>query len=152
MANGEPEAQRQSQDQPAIRQADIVSSERREMLVSWEGPLPPPQTLEGYERVIPGAANGILELVERQSEHRMQMEKALISGDSRRSYLGLIAGFLLSGVVIGGGIYLVATDHDWAGASMIGVSLVGLASVFVYGSRGRRDDQQREPDSADRDQ
>ena len=120
------------------------------MLVSWEGPLPPPRTLEGYERVIPGSANRILELVERQSEHRMQMEKALISGDSRRSYLGLIAGFILSGVVICGGIYLVATDHDWAGASMIGVSLVGLASVFVYGSRGRGDEQrQRESDSAD---
>ena len=134
-----------------MRQADVVSSERREMLVSWEGPLPPPQTLEGYERVVPGSANRILQLVERQSEHRMEMEKALIDGDSRRSYLGLIAGFLLSGVVIGGGIFLVATDHDWAGASMIGVSLVGLASVFVYGSRGRGDDQERAYDATDSD-
>ena len=101
------------------------------------GPLPPPRTLQEYETIIPGAANRIFEMADRQSEHRIQLEKAVVNGDSRRSYLAMIAAFILSALVIGGGIYLVATGHDWAGASLIGMNLVGLAGIFVYGSRVR---------------
>ena len=108
---------------------------------AWAGPLPEPEVLQGYESVIPGAANRILKMAERQSDHRMQMDKMVISDGSRRSYLGLVAGFFLSAMVIAGGIYLIATGHDWAGASLVGLNLAGLAGVFVYGSRSRRSEQ-----------
>ena len=108
---------------------------------SWEGPLPPPQILEGYESVVPGAADRILRMAEAQSESRLQIERTIVTGDSRRAYLGIVAGFVLSMVVIGGGIYLIATGHDWAGACLIGLNLVGLAGVFVYGSKSLRDEQ-----------
>ena len=45
-------------------------------------------------------------------------------------------------MVIGGGIYLIASGHDFAGATLIGINLVGLATVFVYGSSNRRHEQQ----------
>ena len=88
-------------------------------------------------------------MAERQSDHRMQMDKMVISGGSRRSYLGLVAGFVLSAMVIGGGIYLIATGHDWAGASLVGLNLAGLAGVFVYGSKSSRDEQRRAADVSD---
>ena len=79
---------------------------------------------------------------ERQSEHRQQLEKTVVNGESRMSLLGLVAGFVLSTMVIGGGIYLIASGHDIAGAALIGINLVGLAAVFVYGSSNRRHEQQ----------
>ena len=90
-------------------------------------------------------------MAERQSEHRIQIDKMVITGGSKRSYLGLVAGFALSAMVVGGGIYLIATGHDWAGASLVGLNLAGLAGVFVYGSKSSRDEQLRAIEMSDLD-
>jgi uncharacterized membrane protein len=107
---------------------------------SWEGPLPPPVVLQAYDDIVSGAANRILTMAETQGAHRLQIEKTIVNGDSKRGYLGISAAFAPSAMVIGGGIYLIANGHDWAGASLIGLNLVGLASVFVYGSTTLRSD------------
>lgn len=109
----------------------------------WEGPLPPPNALREYEEIIPGSANRILESVEKQQEHSRNMERTVITGNSKRAYLGLFFGFIISILGIGGGIYLIATGHDWAGLSLAGINLTGLVGVFVYGSKARRDERNR---------
>ncbi len=82
-------------------------------------------------------------MAEKQSNHRMHMEKTVIGGDSRRSYLGLAAAFFLSAMIIVGGVYLIVNGHDWAGGLLIGLDLVGLAGVFVYGTNARRAERDR---------
>lgn len=42
---------------------------------SWQGPLPPPEILQGYEAAFPGAAERILRMAEDQGAHRRDMEK-----------------------------------------------------------------------------
>ena len=76
-----------------------------------------------------GAAERILQMAERQQEqdHNAQMaaigiERTVVVSDSRRAYLGLAAGFIISLLVIGGGIYLIAAGHDWAGVALIGIT------------------------------
>ena len=101
------------------------------------GPLPPPHALREYEEIIPGAADRILTMAERQSEHRMHIE----NNDSRRSYLGLAAGFLLSLAIIGAAIYLIVRGEAWVAVSLIGINVAALAGVFVYGSRTLRNHQ-----------
>lgn len=76
-------------------------------------------------------------ILEKQTAHRIHMEATIVRGDSKRSYLGLLAGFILSAMVIAGGIYLVQDGYEWAGTVLIGLDLIGLAGVFVYGSRVR---------------
>jgi hypothetical protein len=89
-------------------------------------------------------------MAEKQQEHAYNLdrtaigiEQTVIVGDSRRAYLGLAAGFIISALGIGGGIYLIATGHDWAGLALAGVNLTGLVGVFVYGSKARRDERNR---------
>jgi uncharacterized membrane protein len=106
------------------------------------GPLPPPHVLQGYNEIVPGAADRILQMAERQSDHRMEMERAVVNGDSKRSYLGLIAAFVLSAGIIGGGLFIIALGHQWPGVLLIGVNVVSLAGVFIYGSKNRREQQQ----------
>lgn len=93
--------------------------------------------------LVPGAADRILKIAEAQTAHRIDMESTVIRGDSKRSYLGLLAGFVLSTMVIAGGIYLIAVGHDWAGVGLVGLNLTGLAAVFVYGSRAREAQRRR---------
>jgi uncharacterized membrane protein len=89
--------------------------------------------LREYSELIPDAPNRFMKILEEQPQHRMKMERA----ESIRDTLGLIAAFVLSATIIVGGIYLVAAGHDWAGASIISMNLVGLIGAFVYRSRNR---------------
>ena len=130
-----------SSDSPAIRHEDVVSQESPQVkfeAASWAGPLPPPGALRSFEEVIPGSAERILTMAEKQMDHRILVERKIISGDYIQSYLGIAAGFLLSVMIILGGIYLIIQGHDWAGGILIGLDLIGLATVFVLGSNSRR--------------
>ena len=93
--------------------------------------------LQQYDFVHPGAAARILQLAEDQSRHRMSLERAVITSDVRRSWAGLVAGFILGGSVLAAGTSLVAYSHDTAGAAIITSSMATIAGVFVYGRKSQ---------------
>lgn len=123
--------------------ADNVGVSTTVTAATWSAPIPPPVVIQQYEEILPGSADRILKMAEGQAGHRIELERTVVSGDSKRSYIGLFLGFFLSMMVIGGGIYLIANGHEWAGSGLIGLNLVGLASVFVYGSRSRRAEREQ---------
>ena len=43
----------------------------------FSGPIPPPNIIEGYEKIVPGSADRIISMAERQSEHRQKMEQKM---------------------------------------------------------------------------
>lgn len=77
------------------KEADIIRREVRQVVSEFSGPLPPPSIIKGYEDVLPGAAERILEMAEKQSEHRQFMERKMISTESRDSLLGVVFAFVL---------------------------------------------------------
>ena len=104
----------------------------------YSGPLPPPQALEQYNNIIPNGAERIMVMAENQSEHRRNLETKALSTDSRNSLLGIICAFVLglSTVVIGG--LIIYNGHAWPGTILGSSGLVGLVSVFIYGTNQRR--------------
>lgn len=106
--------------------------------VDFQGPLPPPDILVQYNEASPGAADRIIALAEKQSEHRMHLEKTVVEGDSRRASWGMGAGFTLSVLMIAAAGYMAYAGAPWAGVSLGGLNIATLAGVFVYGTRSRR--------------
>ena len=96
--------------------------------------MPPPDVLRTYNEIVPNAAERIFVLMEMQAVHRTEMERK----GFWRSYSGLIAGFIVAMTPLGLGAWLIFDGHDWAGGIVVGVDLVGLAYVFVFGSRNFR--------------
>ena len=96
--------------------------------------LPPPDELERYEKMNPGTAKAILESYIAQSNHRMELEKAVIGGDNKRANRGQIisAAITLLCMVIGGG--LLYLDKDIAGLALILGSLGTLLTAFYGGA------------------
>jgi uncharacterized membrane protein len=107
---------------------------------SYSGPLPPPEQLAGYERVLPGSADRIPSMAESQATHRQELEKTVVGGAHRRSWWGLWLGFVIAVVVFVLGTIMVMTGHDAAGATVMTIDVATLAGVFVFG----RIDQRRE--------
>jgi len=94
--NNQKKDKQSSESQPATTQSPFSSpkTDSVKKMVAWAGPLPPPQAIQKYEEIIPGAANRILEMTEKQQAHRFDMERKVIAGDSTRSLLGMIFGFI----------------------------------------------------------
>lgn len=111
---------------------------------SFSGPLPPPEMLRKYEEVIPGSADRIISMAERQGEHRQGLELRVVSSNITNEKIGMIFGFIICLVAISGGIYAIIQGKSAAGLVAIITPLVALAGVFVYGkSRQLKDLDQR---------
>ncbi len=107
------------------------------------GPLPSPDILREYDNILPGAAERVFRMAESQQTHRQNLETSAISGDSRRAFCGLFAGVFVVLCVLVGSIYVIMNGHEIIGGILSGLDLVGLGSVFVYGTVSRRQERTR---------
>ena len=119
---------------------------------SWTGPLPPPQALQQYDEILPGAADRIFRMAEERHRHQIEQEKAAIAlendallsvdkniaAEHSRSKLGLVFAFVIALAGIGTGAWLTAIGKAGFGMAFVLGPLVGLAAVFVYGTHVRR--------------
>lgn len=102
---------------------------------AFSGPLPPPDLLAEYERVLPGLANRIVRMAETEGESR----RALQSRAMRLSELGLASAFMIPMSALACGFYLVITDKSAAGMAIIIGAVASLTAVYF----GRRKPQRK---------
>lgn len=114
---------------------------------SFSGPLPPPQLLGQYNDVIPNGAERLMKMAEVQQNHRQELEKAVINGNVKAESRGQWMGLVVSVAVIGAGTYLAAIGRQITGGILVGVDVVALASVFVFGKHKQQKELEtkREP-------
>lgn len=131
---GKPPERQPSRASPSATEAGsavkITASQSTEI---FSGPIPPPEILEAYERVVKGSANRILTMAEEQSKHRKKLEEIVVLGGSRNQAAGMIFAFVLSLVIVGSGAFLIYHDKSLEGFGLILSDLLGLIGVFVYG-------------------
>ncbi len=104
-------------------------------ITTTSSPLPPPEQLAEYEKIVPGSAKTILDTFENQSKHRIRLERTVLGGNVRRSWTGLILGAIvcLAAFTVAG---IAAANGEQAAAAFIGgVPVVSLAGIFVEGQR-----------------
>jgi uncharacterized membrane protein len=106
--------------------------------VSYRGPLPPPQILQGYEELLPGAAERIFAMAEENQKHRHKLESEVIPRKSRNETRGQFFGFILAIVTIGIGAFLIYLDKNVIGLSVILTELVLLVTLFIYTDQQKR--------------
>ena len=90
-------------------------------------PLPSSEELKQYENILPGSAERILSMAERQSEHRQFLEKR----DSQDQHLGIVFAFTLALAALVAGCVVVLNGHPIPG-SLFGLSGVGgIVATFI---------------------
>lgn len=117
-----------------------------EIISEYSGPIPPPSILSGYEKILPGSAERILAMAEKQSNHRQNMEEKMIKSESRDSLLGILFAFFLGCGCMIVAVIIVLNVQTNVGAvfgSLFGAS--GIASIvasFLKGTRGNGNDKE----------
>ena len=99
------------------------------------GPVPPAELLAGYNRELPDGANRLFTLVETQSAHRQEIEKAIIGTQNtvtrRGQWIALFLVLLLTAV---GGYFGYLGQAVLAG-TIFTTTIVAVATVFLAGKR-----------------
>ncbi len=113
---------------PAEQMPAIVHAQ-----MEFSGPLPHPQILRQYNEVLPGAAERILIMAEKQQDHRIGMDRSGV----RRANWGLGAGYSLSVMGLISSAFLVLHGHEVGGSILGGSTFLSLVTTFVYGSNNR---------------
>ena len=104
----------------------------------FSGPLPHPEHLAAYERIMPGAAESIFQAFAAEGEHRRATESKAVDSSIRLASRGQIFAFVIGMTALIGGIGLMAFDKSIAGAATSLSALAALAGVFVWSKRQKK--------------
>lgn len=137
--------------QPSVAAQQIVHEEQIQVSRT-SGPIPDPLTLKQYNEVHPGASEIILSAFQSQGSHRQAMEVRVVDAqiaDGRaarmEARLGQIFAFILSLVMMSLGTWVIMAGHEYTGATVTLFPVIGLASVFIYGRKGKTGESIKPP-------
>ncbi len=108
---------------------------RQEVQQLFSGPIPPPNVLENYERVLPGSADRIIKMAESEVRHRQEFEKINLTATIRETKIGQILGFLIGVTTIVAGTISAINGAEIAGTVIGSSGVAGLVSVFILGRK-----------------
>lgn len=137
--SGELELEKATQpSEPDTEESDRVAEILLAGVVAqrFTGPLPPPDVLHGYEQVLPGAAERIVAMAEREQGHRHQVEDRVVKSEGRLGVVGLVFALLIALAVLGASVWLIRSGNSVEGTVLAAIVLVALATNFILGRRG----------------
>jgi len=103
--------------------------------LTHQGPLPLPQLLEQYDRVLPGCAERIVAMAEKEQGHAHAKETRGQEGDIAEAKRGQIFGLIIGLFTIFSGAYVAVRGHHFTGGFISTAGVVGLVSVFILGRK-----------------
>ncbi len=114
-------------DDPATRHSIAVA------LSHFSGPLPPPEIMEHYGRIIPDAPERILKMAEKEQSIRHRMRKEFAQFKRRGQWFALL-------IVLGALVttYLLATaGHPGWGSAISFTAIAGIVASLIHSGKGK---------------
>lgn len=102
----------------------------------YSGPIPPPSALAAYEEVLPGSAERILNMAEREQQHRHDIIERTVRLEGRLGPMGMIFAFIIAITFFVVAAWLIDDGHGTEGTILATVDLLALVTVFVTRGRG----------------
>jgi hypothetical protein len=104
--------------------------ERSPSIISahWSGPLPPPVELEKIDQIIPGGADRLLSMAEKEQTHRIEDAK-------RGQYLGWL---LAAGAVIAAAMVSLCRGPWQVSVALVGIPVLGAVQALIQGRKEKK--------------
>jgi hypothetical protein len=104
--------------------------ERSPSIISahWSGPLPPPVELEKIDQIIPGGADRLLSMAEKEQTHRIEDAK-------RGQYLGWS---LSAGAVIAAAMVSLCRGPWQLSVALVGIPVLGAVQALIQGRKEKK--------------
>lgn len=113
-----------------LRSASIQSVEER-----YSGPIPPAAEFERYNNTLPGAADRILRMSEKQQafDHKFHFREQRFYYFSKLSAHGVVVVIALA--TISAGTFLILQGHNASGLGVLISALATLAGAVIFGRK-----------------
>jgi len=92
---------------------------------------------------MPGVTKLLMEKAIQHQQNRIENERRALNIYNLKSFAGLIFGFLIGVLGLGGGFYLTFKGYNVIGIIFSSSTLVSLVMAFIYGSQSRRNGNHR---------
>ncbi len=102
---------------------------------SWAGPTPPLEYLQGFEKLVPGAAERFLKTFENENEDRRSRIKEVSEAAVGQAKRGQLMAFILALAFLLVSAFLIYTGHELSGTIMGSLDIVALVAIFITGTR-----------------
>lgn len=110
---------------------------QEEQNFSYEGMLPPPVIMEGYEKFYPGVTKVIIDSYIEESTHRRGLEKEMVKCETNNTSKGMNYALIVVGITVIGACVSAFLGSTVIG-SIIGVGgLATLAYTFIQGRKSK---------------
>lgn len=121
------------QESEVLSKEDEEEAEIITRASSWSGPLPSPDSLREFEEIVPGSADRLITMVEKQGNHRMEIEKRVVDGESKRAWVDLLARHIITLVGLVASILLVVFGYTPAGVILTALTTLFAVVSFLIG-------------------
>lgn len=119
---------------------EVTVAFQHEISASYQGPLPPPEMLGEFERVVPGLGRQIAEMAAKEQSHRHSWERRALLNDVFMQSGALALGSILAGVAIVGAIFLGMSDRTIPMGILLSLPVLQMVRSIVG-----RDQSSKEP-------
>lgn len=104
----------------------------------FSGPMPHPKHLREYEDILPGAAERILSMAERNLEHNLSMDQNVVDAEIADRKLGMWLGAgLFALMILTAFATLFVTSNPVVPGLFLGAAAIGGVVAFIRGRNGR---------------
>ena len=100
-------------------------------VTAWQGPIPPADMAERYEKIHPGAFRRMLKLAEDESAHRRIVEKTAQGEYHKSVRVGMTCAFVLTIMAFICATVCACLGHTTAAVAFVGATVVNLAATFI---------------------
>lgn len=118
-----------------VQQVERLEPQQRatvlQKLEIYQGDLPHPSILEGYNALYPEAAKKIIDNGIAETEYRREQERKFLSAQIKERKRGQYLGFALALLMTGCGTYLIVNGHTVSGSVLSGITAVGIVGLFT---------------------
>jgi uncharacterized membrane protein len=122
---------------PAILMEGVIE---QTVMMSHRGPLPSPEDMRDYGRVLPDLPERIVLRWELEQKHRHEMNEKIFKAEKGLKVWGQILAFLALLVMLSVVVFMVYMGAPTAAATLGAAIIVGVVATFVFGDRGQSAD------------
>lgn len=97
----------------------------------FSGPIPHPDVLREYDKIIPGAAERIVAMAEREQEHRHAIETKANNASWSIAKWGQIIAFILVLLLLCAGVFFALQGFEVLSITIFSVTIISIASIFA---------------------
>lgn len=115
------------------KKRELIVATVKEVVEHHSGPLPHPQTLAAYDAVVPGLAERIVAMTERELAHHQDLQKRALSAEIGERRVGQASAVIVTLAALGVSGWIATSGYPWVGGGLGGMTLAGIAFAFIGG-------------------